>query len=85
MMQLFKFLLIGAGLVVSLVILAISALVLMFFPEWVRWVASGITVAGLLWFVFVGRFRRKSGLLINDGAVYDRWASRASVKRRDFL
>lgn len=84
MMQLFKMLLIGAGLVVSLVVLALSALVLMFFPEWVRWVASGITVAGLLWFVFFGRFRRKAGLLINDGSVYDRWNSRVNVKR-DFL
>ena len=71
MMQLFKFLFIGAALLVSLVVLALSALVLMFFPEWVRWVAVAITAAGLLWFVFFGRFRRKAGLLINDGTVYD--------------
>lgn len=84
MMHFFKLLLIGAGLLVSLVVLALSSLVLMLFPEWVRWVAVGITAAGLLWFVFFGRFRRKAGLLINDGSVYDRWNSRSKV-RGDFL
>ena len=84
MMHLLKLLLIGAGLLVSLLVLALSVLVLMFFPEWVRWTAAGITAAGLLWFIFFGRFRRKAGLLINDGSVYDRWNGRANV-RRDFL
>lgn len=84
MMTIIKAGLIGAGLLVGLVVLAISSLLLLLFPEWVRWVAGGITSAGVLWFIFFGRFRRKSGLLINDGTVYDRWR-RPSKVRKDFL
>lgn len=84
MISLFKFLMIGAGSIVGLVVLALSFLVLLLFPEWVRWVAGSVTLAGLAWFVFFGRFRRKSGLLINDGTVYDRWRPRTRA-RKDFL
>lgn len=84
MMQLGKLFLIGAASVVGLVVLALSCVVLLFFPEWVRWTAGGVTSAFLLWFIFFGRFRRKSGLLINDGSVYDRWRS-PSKARKDFL
>lgn len=84
MIQIFKALLIGAGLLVSLVVVALSCLVLLLFPEWVRWVAGGLAVFGVGWFVLVGRFRRKSGLLINDGTVYDRWR-RPSKARKGFL
>jgi hypothetical protein len=82
--QFLKFVGIGVGMVVVLAVFALSCLVLLFFPEWVRWTAGSITAAGLLWFFFFGRFRRKSGLLINDGTVYDRWRPSAKVKG-DFL
>lgn len=84
MMMILKAGLIGAGLLVGLVVLAISCLLLLLFPEWVRWVAGGVATFGVAWFFFVGRFRRKSGLLINDGTVYDRWR-RPSKARKDFL
>lgn len=84
MISIFKFGLIVAGTIVSLVVFAISCLVLLLFPEWVRWTAAGITAAGAAWFFFFGRFRRKSGLLINDGTVYDRWRP-SSKARKDFL
>ena len=84
MIQVIKFILIAAASLVGLVVLALSCVVLLFFPEWVRWTAGGFTVVLLLWFIFFGRFRRKSGLLINDGTVYDRWRS-PSKARKDFL
>lgn len=84
MIQLLKFFLIGAGLLVGLVVFSISCLLLMLFPEWVRWAAFGITGAVLAWWVCFGRFRRKSGLLINDGTVYDRWRP-TSKSGGDFL
>lgn len=84
MMQLFKLAFIVAGSLVALVVLALSCVVLMFFPDWVRWTAGGITTFGAAWFFFFGRFRRKSGLLINDGTVYDRWRSPTKA-RKDFL
>lgn len=84
MMMFLKAAFVGAGLLVGLVVLAISCLLLLLFPEWVRWTAAGITVFGVGWYFLVGRFRRKSGLLINDGTVYDRWRSRNKV-RKDFL
>jgi hypothetical protein len=81
---LLKILLIVAASLVGLVVFALSVLVLFFFPEWVRWTAGGITVFVAAWFFLFGRFRRKSGLLINDGTVYDRWRS-PSKARKDFL
>lgn len=84
MIQIFKILFIVAGSVVGLVLFGVSCLVLMFFPEWVRWTAAGLTAVFVGWFVFFGRFRRKAGLLINDGTVYDRWRPRTRV-RKDFL
>lgn len=84
MMQIFKILFIVVGSVVGLLLFALSCLILMLFPEWVRWVAGGLTAAFVAWYVFFGRFRRKSGLLINDGTVYDRWRPRSRV-RKDFL
>jgi len=84
MMQIFKIIFIVAGSVVGLVMFSLSCLVLMLFPEWVRWVAGALTAAFVSWYVFFGRFRRKSGLLINDGTVYDRWRPR-SKSRKDFL
>lgn len=84
MMQLGKLFLIGAASIVGLVIFALSCVLLLFFPEWVRWVAGIITAFVLAWFFFFGRFRRKSGLLINDGTVYDRWRPRSKV-RKDFF
>lgn len=84
MMQLLKFVGIAVGGVVVLVIFALSCLVLLFFPEWVRWTVGGLMAALLLWFFLFGRFRRKSGLLINDGTVYDRWRGVAKA-RKDFL
>lgn len=84
MIQILKAGLIGAGLLVGLVVLAISCLVLLLFPEWVRWVAGGVTTFGVAWFFFFGRFRRKSGLLINDGTTTDRWR-KTSKARKDFL
>lgn len=84
MIQLVKFVLIGGACLVGLLVLALSCVVLMFFPEWVRWVAFGATAVLIGWYFLFGRFRRKSGLLINDGAVYDRWRS-ASKVRKDFL
>lgn len=85
MMTLFKAVGIGAALLVGLVVLSLSCLLLLLFPEWVRWVAGSVTVAGVAWFFFFGRFRRKAGILINDGTVYDRW--KAPVRRGggDFL
>lgn len=80
MMTILKAGLIGAGLLVSLVVLVISSLLLLFFPEWVRWVAGGVATFGVVWFFVFGRFRRKAGLLINDGTVYDRWRGRSSGK-----
>lgn len=84
MFQLFKILAIGAALIIALVVFALSCVVLMFFPEWVRWTAAGIVLAGMGWWFFFGRFRRKSGFLINDGTVYDRWNKRTKVQG-DFL
>lgn len=84
MIGFFKIVLIVAGSVVGLVTFGLACLVLLFFPEWVRWTAGGITAFGVGWFFLVGRFRRKSGLLINDGSVYDRWRS-PSKARKDFL
>jgi hypothetical protein len=84
MIAFLKFVGIGAASVVGLVVLGLSCVVLLFFPEWVRWTAGGFTVALLLWFLFFGRFRRKSGLLINDGTIYDRWQPRTKA-RKDFL
>lgn len=84
MMQIFKLAFVVAGSIVGLVLFGLSCLVLMLFPEWVRWVAAGATAFGVAWFFFFGRFRRKSGLLINDGTVYDRWR-RPSKTRKDFL
>lgn len=84
MMQIFKVLFIVAGSVVGLVLFGLSCLVLLLFPEWVRWVAGGLTAAFVGWYVFFGRFRRRSGLLINDGTVYDRWRPRSKA-RKDFL
>jgi hypothetical protein len=82
--QFFKILLIIVGSVVGLLVFALSCLLLFFFPEWVRWTAAGITTFAVAWFFLFGRFRRKSGLLINDGTVYDRWRS-PSKARKDFL
>lgn len=84
MIQFLKFVAIIAGSVLGLVLFALSCLVLMLFPEWVRWVSAGLTAALLGWYVLFGRFRRKSGLLINDGTVYDRWRPAAKI-RKDFL
>lgn len=84
MLQLFKLLLIAVTCFIGLVVLAVCSLVLLFFPEWVRWTAFGLTLALVLWFIFFGRFRRKAGLLINDGTVYDRWRP-ATKARKDFL
>lgn len=84
MIQFFKVVFIIAGSVVGLVIFGLSCVILLFFPEWVRWVAGGITTFGVGWFFFFGRFRRKQGLLINDGTVYDRWRPRTKA-RKDFL
>lgn len=84
MIQIFKIGLIIAGSIVGLVFFGLACVILLFFPEWVRWTAAGITAAFVLWFVFFGRFRRKAGLLINDGTVYDRWRP-ASKVRKDFL
>jgi hypothetical protein len=84
MIGIFKGLMIGAGLLVGLVVLALSCLLLLLFPEWVRWIAGGVTAFAVGWFFLVGRFRRKSGLLINDGTVYDRWRGRSKT-RKDFL
>lgn len=84
MMQLFKVLGLVAVSVVGIVVFALSCLILFFFPEWVRWTAGGITAATVAWFFLFGRFRRKQGLLINDGTVYDRWRP-ATKARKDFL
>lgn len=84
MMQIFKLALIVAGSIVALVIFGLSCVILLFFPEWVRWTAAGITAFAAGWFFFFGRFRRKAGLLINDGTVYDRWRP-ATKARKDFL
>jgi hypothetical protein len=84
MMQIFKAALIGVGVLVGLVVFALSCLLLLLFPEWVRWVAGCVSTFAVAWFFLFGRFRRKSGLLINDGTVYDRWRGR-SKSRKDFL
>lgn len=85
MMQLFKLALIVGGSIVGLVVFGLACVVLLFFPEWVRWVAGCSTGAAVLWFIFFGRFRRKSGLLINDGTVYDRWRGSSRKRKADFL
>jgi hypothetical protein len=85
MISFFKFLGIGALCVVAFVGFALSAVILMFFPEWVRWTAAGITSTALVWFFLFGRFRRKSGLLINDGTVYDRWRGSGRRASKEFL
>lgn len=84
-MGFFKFLGIAVLSVVALVGFALSCLILFFFPEWVRWTAFGLTASALLWFLLIGRFRRKSGLLINDGTVYDRWRGSSRRASKDFL
>lgn len=84
MIQILKFVGIVVGSVLALVLFAVSCLILMLFPEWVRWTAAGLTTALLVWYIAFGRFRRKSGLLINDGTVYDRWRL-SSKPRKDFL
>lgn len=84
MMQFLKFVAIVGGSLIGLVMFALACLILMLFPEWVRWTAAGLTAALLGWYVLFGRFRRKSGLLINDGTVYDRWR-RPSKVGKDFL
>lgn len=84
MIQFLKFVFIVAGSLVGLVLFSLACLVLLLFPEWVRWVAGLLTLSLLLWFVLFGRFRRKSGLLINDGTVYDRWRKSSKVGK-DFL
>ena len=84
MIQIFKLVGIVAASLVGLVVLALSCVILLFFPEWVRWTAGGISVALVVWFIFFGRFRRRQGLLINDGTVYDRWRG-PSKARKDFL
>jgi hypothetical protein len=82
--QLLKLLGIAAASVVGLVVLGLSCVLLLFFPEWVRWTAAAFTAVLLGWFFLFGRFRRKAGLLINDGTVYDRWR-RSTKARKDFL
>lgn len=84
MIAFLKFVALGLGSVVAIVVFGLSCVVLLFFPEWVRWTAAALVAGLLLWFFLFGRFRRKSGLLINDGTVFDRWRPRTKV-RGDFL